>query len=666
MRRLTATIAVAAASAVLAAPSGAATPVAREFSAGITAASSPSSIAAGPDGNLWFTEKNAGKIGRITTAGAVTEFPIPGGSGSQPTPIVAGPDGNLWFTESNGSNDNMIGRITPSGTVTQFPTDIAAFTFLAGITAGPDGNLWFTADAGVGKMTTSGTTPPVYTAGITGFPDEIVTGADGNLWFTEVDNLGSGHKIARITTSGVVDEFAIANEPTDIAAGPDGKLWFTQGPSFGIGRIDPNAPDPATTIARFTAGITGTPASIVAGPDGNLWFTESGDQVVGRITPSGTVTEFSAGITSAASPAGIAAGPDGNLWFTEFVGQRIARINTALDPMRYTDRARIEVPANGSLGDTGPAGPYPATIAASGLQGTVTEVSVRLNGLHHSWAGDVEALLVGPQGQTALLLADSLEGSTGDVITERVITFDDDGLTSPVLLVNGIFKPILGTGASATFAPPAPTGDHMSSLSVFDGTNPNGDWKLFVQDDFMGDRGVVAGGWSLDIQTTGPAPAQVPGPPVEVEVPGAPTTVTIPGPTVTVPGPTVTPPPDTTQPTLSLTGPAARTTLTAFRRGPRFTVTPSEAVTLDVTLSLKPKAVTIASADSILLYERTSSATNATAMIVKPSARLLGRPKRTFRVQLRIVASDAAGNRTTVTKTIRVNPDKRKAKRNKR
>jgi hypothetical protein len=253
------------------------------------------------------------------------------------------------------------------------------------------------------------------------------------------------------------------------------------------------------------------------------------------------------------------------------------------------------------------------------------------------------------------------------VITERVITFDDDGLTSPLRLVSGIFKPILPLGVgSAAFAAPAPGGPYASSLSVFDGTNPNGDWQLFVQDDGSADSGVVAGGWSLDIQTTEPAPAQVPGPPVEVEVPGAPTTVTVPGPTVTVPGPTVTPPPDTTQPTLSLTGPAARTTLTAFRRGPRFTVTPSEAVTLDVTLAVKPKGVTIASADSIVLYERTSTATNATTMTVKPSARLLGRPKKAFRAQLRIVASDAAGNRTTVTKTIRVDPDKKKAKRNKR
>ena len=37
-----------------------------------TATSGPYGIAAGPDGNLWFTEGFGNQIGRITTAGAIT------------------------------------------------------------------------------------------------------------------------------------------------------------------------------------------------------------------------------------------------------------------------------------------------------------------------------------------------------------------------------------------------------------------------------------------------------------------------------------------------------------------------------------------------------------------------------------------------------------------
>ena len=65
----------------------------------------PQFITAGPDGNLWFTEYGAGKIGRITLSGVITEFNAPSGAG--PTTIAAGPDGNVWYLDgevaSNGT-----------------------------------------------------------------------------------------------------------------------------------------------------------------------------------------------------------------------------------------------------------------------------------------------------------------------------------------------------------------------------------------------------------------------------------------------------------------------------------------------------------------------------------------------------------------------------------
>jgi hypothetical protein len=87
---------------------------------------------------LWFTEKSANKVGRITKSGAVTEFGVPTNS-SAPTDITAGPDGALWFTEGSG---NKIGRITTSGAITEYPIPTASSS-PSGITAGPDGALWF-------------------------------------------------------------------------------------------------------------------------------------------------------------------------------------------------------------------------------------------------------------------------------------------------------------------------------------------------------------------------------------------------------------------------------------------------------------------------------------------------------------------------------------------
>src|SRR5262249_58446573 len=77
--------------------------------------SRPNGIVPGPDGNLWFTEIDGNRIGRITPGGDITEFPLPTnaqGQSSQPVAILVGPDRALWFTMSNASR---IGRITTAG-----------------------------------------------------------------------------------------------------------------------------------------------------------------------------------------------------------------------------------------------------------------------------------------------------------------------------------------------------------------------------------------------------------------------------------------------------------------------------------------------------------------------------------------------------------------------
>src|SRR5262245_47710922 len=56
----------------------------------MTAASTPTAITRGADGNLWFTEFNADRVGRITPSGAIKEFTLPAGSG--PLDIITGPD----------------------------------------------------------------------------------------------------------------------------------------------------------------------------------------------------------------------------------------------------------------------------------------------------------------------------------------------------------------------------------------------------------------------------------------------------------------------------------------------------------------------------------------------------------------------------------------------
>ncbi|MGH2714791.1 MAG: virginiamycin B lyase family protein, partial [Thermoleophilaceae bacterium] len=307
----------------------AAHPVITEFSAGLTSGNGAWGIAAGPDGNVWFTEDNRDAVGRITPDGVVTEFSA-GLTKGRPKGIALGPDGNLWVAESSGGG--AIARITPAGDVTEFTTGLSIGEPWD-ITAGPDGNLWFVmrTPAVIGRITPDGVITE-FTQGLTpsSEPSAIAAGPDGNLWFTEAADPG---RIGRITTAGEITEFTDGltpdMSPTDITAGPDGKLWFTElGDPGAIGRIKTSG-----EITEFTAGLTPDmePTGIAAGSDGALWFTQSGDPgKLGRITTAGQVTEHGDGLTLDQGPWFIAPGPDGNMWFTENRGSgQVARVTVA-------------------------------------------------------------------------------------------------------------------------------------------------------------------------------------------------------------------------------------------------------------------------------------------------------------------------------------------------
>ena len=77
---------------------------------------SPAAITKGADGNLWFLEPGVGKIAKMTTSGAVTEYQVPT-SNATLSAIAGGADGNVWFTEYDGQK---IGKITPSGAITEY------------------------------------------------------------------------------------------------------------------------------------------------------------------------------------------------------------------------------------------------------------------------------------------------------------------------------------------------------------------------------------------------------------------------------------------------------------------------------------------------------------------------------------------------------------------
>jgi hypothetical protein len=142
---------------------------------------------------------------------------------------------------------------------------------------------------------------------------------------------------------------------------------------------------------------------------------------------------------------------------------------------------------------------YPTTIAVDGLQGTIRDVNVRLTNFAYAGPDDVEMLLVGPEGQTAIIMADVGGTTTTPDVTLRL---DDEALAllpDETPIQSGAFRPTNATGQAIAFNAPAPTAEANASLSIFDGAKPNGTWRLFVQDD-SGPTGVgFIDSWRLDI-----------------------------------------------------------------------------------------------------------------------------------------------------------------------
>jgi streptogramin lyase len=256
----------------------------------------PVDITQGPDGNMWVTDlalyrDELDRIDRITPLGTMTEFSIPGRTSDHsvgPTGITAGPDGNVWFTDRGEGEEGkpFIGRITPAGKITEFSIPAGMQANLPersrpmGIAAGSDGNLWFTDEGNnyegknlIGRITPAGTITEFPMPTPDSNPMAIALGSDSDMWFTQTGS----DTVGRIAPAGAITEFAvpgISGALGGITLGPDGNIWFTGTPEVNpIGWISPTG-----VVHTLTGGaLSGaSPSGIAAGQEGNIWFTDPG------------------------------------------------------------------------------------------------------------------------------------------------------------------------------------------------------------------------------------------------------------------------------------------------------------------------------------------------------------------------------------------------------
>jgi subtilisin-like proprotein convertase family protein len=164
--------------------------------------------------------------------------------------------------------------------------------------------------------------------------------------------------------------------------------------------------------------------------------------------------------------------------------------------------------------------PYPSMITVTGAPKQVTDVDVVLTDLSHESSDHVDLLLVGPTGAQTTIMSDVPSVDSPNNVD---LTLDDEASSYLQAVTPGVYRPT-NIGSADSYPAPAPIPGGAAAMSVFDGTDPNGTWRLFAVDDTPDDPGSLEG-WSLRISTLDPPAA-----PQSRHQPPAPATRTAPSP----------------------------------------------------------------------------------------------------------------------------------------
>jgi hypothetical protein len=138
----------------------------------------------------------------------------------------------------------------------------------------------------------------------------------------------------------------------------------------------------------------------------------------------------------------------------------------------------------------------------------VNDVNVSVTGFTHSYPGDVDMLLVSPNGIPVMLMSDACGSNR---MTNVDLSFNDEttavgpaGNLPTSSCASGTYRPT-NYGTDEVMPAPAPGLPYHDRLSVFDGIDPNGTWKLYVVDDASGDGGFITN-VTLSITTSASLP----------------------------------------------------------------------------------------------------------------------------------------------------------------
>ncbi len=482
----------------------------------------------------------AGALGNVTVSVSGLKTITPNNLGL----ALVAPGGSVTLlNNSGGAGPNSFGQVTFSSggsaslpandTITPVPVTAAGLASLVGSNPNGTWTLWAT-NGGAGAQVADGwvlnlLVAPTISSTVTNIsiPEE----GTANIAFTVASIDGTITNVSNVTvTSGNTDLLTIVNPTFDLVSGKGAAqlqaIFKTTGPQYGPTTVTVTATDNNNFTTTFTYNINVTfvnhapslsfigrqvaRAGTVLGP---ISFTVSDPDLPAQTL---TVTGTSDNQTLLPDSNILIQNSGRNFTFTLFPLEAAADIaNVTLvvsdgtttssetfefdllsqgNPL-FASQKQITLPANaGSI-------PYPTTVTVSNLLGTISDVTVTLFDITHSFSDNLNLLLVSPQGTAVQLMG---HAGGGNALANTTLVFSDAGAPLPdsAQITSGTYAPT-NYSTVASFPTPAPVGPFPTLLSTFNGlngTNANGTWSLYAVDDGSG-KGVVLNGWQLSIQT---------------------------------------------------------------------------------------------------------------------------------------------------------------------
>lgn len=293
--------------------------------------SSPADLAFDAQGNLWFTELNANRIGKLNpsqakslTSQGITEYELPQPN-SKPHFLTVAKNGLIWFTEGA----NRIGSFDPEIGIFKEYDIPSPHSEPHQIVEAPDGTIWFLEfqTNKIGKLDPKTGVITEFPIG-PGNPHALALVGD-KLWYTQGGMFWVNtffNKLGCLNTkTGELKEIEVPPEksvPHGLTVSDKGTLWLTEMFASKLAKLDLTRKNPK--IVEYHLGKQRSPHDLSFDEKRNLiWFTASNPDAIGQLDLSKARPGTRRGVKyyklpdPDSHPTQIVVDKDGNIWFTE-------------------------------------------------------------------------------------------------------------------------------------------------------------------------------------------------------------------------------------------------------------------------------------------------------------------------------------------------------------